>query len=175
MGQRFSVRLVPLLLIFCTGAVIGCLSSQSARDQSAREEAADRAAVIGTWEYEVQGVAPLERGTFRITIKKGRLRGIIRDRRRGRIRARVEVNDSRLELSLDNLRISGHIENDEFTGSLRRHEWDITASSSRNNVRSRFRPPSAYLFARRVESAAAADTPSILECRPILREANGCN
>lgn len=158
---------VLLFFLFGAGLVGACASSQSTQD-----EAVARAAVVGTWAYEVEGFAPLERGRFRITIQDGDLQGIVRDRRLGRLHARVQVHDSRLELALDDLRISGYIEDDQFTGYLRRSQWDVTARRQ-TRTRSEFR--SASLFARRVRSAAAVDKPEILECRSLLREANGCD
>ena len=145
---------------------MGCASSQSAE-----EKAAARASVIGTWEYRVDGMAPLDQGVFQISTKNGRLRGIVQDRRLGRLRARVDVGNSRLELAFDDLRISGFIENDTFTGYLRRRQWDVS-TRSRYRRRSRFR--SASLFARRVKSAVSADKPSALDCRSLLREADDC-
>lgn len=167
MRRRFSTISAPFLLVLCAGLVMGCASSQSTT-----EDAASQAAVVGTWEYKVNGAAPLDQGVFRITTKDGRLRGILRDRRLGRLRARVDVNDSRLELSFEDLRISGYVEDDQLTGFLRRRKWDV---STRRQSRRRSRFRSASFSARRVQSAAAADTPSILECRSLLREANGCN
>ena len=165
MKRSFATILVLPLL--CVGLVTGCASSESTTN-----DAAVRAAVVGTWEYRVQGRAPLDQGVFRISMQNGRLRGILQDRRRGRLRVRVHAGDSRLALALDDLRISGHIEDDQFTGFLRRQQWDVSSRRRYHRRRSRFR--SASLFARRVQSAAAADTPSILECRSLLREANGC-
>ncbi|PSQ51120.1 MAG: hypothetical protein BRD28_06125 [Bacteroidetes bacterium QH_10_64_37] len=166
MRRSVSTTLTPLLFALCAGILGGCASSQSAQ-----EKATARAAVIGTWEYNVEGTAPLDQGIFRITTKDGQLQGIIRDRRLGRLRARVDANDSRLELAVDDLRISGYIEDDEFRGSLRRRQWNV---STRRRYRRRSRFRSASVFARRVQSGTAADTPSVLECRSILREANGC-
>lgn len=166
MRRHLLLRFAPLLVL-CSGLVIGCASSQSAQ-----EKAAAQAAVIGTWEYRVDGVAPLDQGVFQIARKNGRLQGIVQDRRRGRLRARVDVGDSRLELSIDDFRISGFIEDDQFTGFLRRRQWDVS-TRSRYRRRSRFR--SASLFARRVQSAVTAEKPSALECRPLLRETDDCS
>jgi hypothetical protein len=168
MRRRFSATFVLPLLALCAGFVMGCLPSE----QTTKENAAARAAVIGTWEYRVEGAAPLDEGIFQITTQDGRLRGIVEDRRLGRRRARVDLNDSRLELSFDEFLISGHVEDNQFTGFLERREWNV-ASQRRPPRRSQFR--SVSLLARRVQRAGVADTPSILECRPILREANGCN
>lgn len=166
MRRLLSARQLLLLLIPLAGLVGGCASSRSAG-----EVAASRAAVIGTWKYQVDGMAPLDRGVFHITSKNGRLRGIVRDQRRGRLFAEVRVNDSRMELTLGNFLISGRIEDGQFMGTLRRERWDVTVPY-RVRRRSRFR--SASFYARRVQSAAAADLVPILECRSILREANGC-
>ncbi|MEF8815295.1 MAG: hypothetical protein V5A20_03725 [Salinibacter sp.] len=165
---RFCLLRFALLLVFGAGLVVGgCASSRSTQD-----EAAARTAVVGTWTYEVRGVAPLDQGRFRITTQNGDLRGIVRDRRLGRLRARVEVRDTRLQLTIDDLRISGFVEDDQFTGSLRRSQWTVTARRQ-TRTRSRFR--SASLFAQRVRSAAAVDKPEILDCRSLLREASGCD
>jgi hypothetical protein len=166
MRRHFLPTLAPLLVL-CAGLLVGCASSQSAE-----EKAAARAAVIGTWEYRVDGMAPLDQGVFQITTRNGRLRGIVQDRRLGRLRARVDVGNSRLELAFDDLRISGFIEDDKFTGYLRRRQWDVS-TRSRYRRRSRFR--SASLFARRVESGVSADKPSALECEPLLRETDDCS
>jgi hypothetical protein len=127
---------------------------------------------MGTWKYEVNGDAPLDAGTFRIHQKNGRLQGALTDRRRGRLRARVDVRASRLELRVNDLRISGSIEDGTFTGVLRRSQWSVTPRQPRRS-RSRFR--SASLSARRIQSATSADTPSVLDCQSILREARGCH
>ena len=156
-----------LLLVFGAGLVGGCASSRSTQNKAAAQTA-----VVGTWTYEVRGVAPLDQGRFRITTQNGDLQGIVRDRRLGRLRARVRVRDSRLELTINDLRISGYVEDDQFTGSLRRSQWTVTA---RRRTRSRSRFRSASLFAKRVRSATAVDKPEILECRSLLREASGCN
>lgn len=168
MRRRFSTTFILLLFVLCAGFVMGCLPSK----QTTKEDAAARAAVIGTWEYRVDGAAPLNEGIFRITTQDGRLEGIVQDRRLGRWQARVDVTNSRLELSFDNFLISGYVENDEFTGFLERRQWNV-ANQRRPRRRSQFR--SVSLLARRVQRAGVADTPEILECRPVLREANGCN
>ena len=166
MGRSTLPRLVFLLL--GVSLAVGCGTSQSAT-----EKATAQAAVLGTWEYEVDGTAPLDRGVFHITTQGDRLRGIVRDQRLGRFRARVDVSSSRLALVLDELRISGHIEDDQFTALLRRPQWDVTQRSQYRRRRARGR--SATLYARRIRSGATADKPSILECRSLLREADGCS
>lgn len=162
--RRLLLSLLPLLSLGVLGG--GCASSETAV-----EVAASRAAAIGTWKYEVDGFAPLDRGLFHITSRDGRLRGIVRDQRRGRLIARVNVNDSRMELTVGTLRISGRIEDGQFTGTLRRQRFDASVAYLRRRQR-RFR--SAPLYARRVRSATAVDGASALECRSILREATGC-
>lgn len=168
-------RVRPLhfaLLLLGVGLAAGCASSRSTENDTS--DAADRAAAIGTWKYEVDGYAPLSTGVFQITEQDGRLQGFLRDRRRGRLRARVKLKDRRLELIIDELRVSGRIEDGQFTGFLRRQQWGVTTRRrTRRRTRSRFR--SASVYAQRVRSASAADRPSILECESILREANGCD
>ncbi|MCS3627085.1 hypothetical protein [Salinibacter ruber] len=160
------IRLL-LLLVLGAGLLGGCASSRSAQD-----EVAARAAAVGTWSYEVEDVAPLDQGRFRITIQDGDLRGVVRDQRLGRLRASVRVRDSRLEIDLRDLRISGYIEDGRFTGVLRRSQWEVT-TRRQSRTRSQFR--SASLFARRVRSATAVDKPGVLECRSLLREAGDCD
>ena len=157
---------LPLLLILGAGLVGGCASSRSTQD-----EAAARAAAVGTWSYEVEDFAPLDQGRFRITVQDGDLRGIVRDRRLGRLRASVRVRDSRLEIDLRDLRIAGYIEDDQFTGFLRRSQWEVT-TRRQTRARSQFR--SASLFARRIRSATAVDKPGVLECQSLLWEAGDC-
>lgn len=165
--RKLSFLPVLVLCAVAPGLLGACASSRATDDQAAR-----RASVVGTWEYDVEGWAPLDQGRFQITVQEGSLQGLVRDRHLGRLRARVEVHDSRLELALDDLRISGYVKDGQFTGVLRRSQWDVTASRPRQ-PRSQFR--SATLFAERVRSAAAADTPNVLECRSLLREADGCD
>lgn len=166
--MRRSARLHLLLLLVVGPGLLGaCATPRSAQDRAAL-----RASVVGTWAYDVEGRAPLDQGRFQITVRDGTLRGLVRDRRLGRLRARVEMHDSRLELSIDDLRISGYVEDNQFTGVLRQSQWDVTARRQRRS-RSRFR--SATLFAERIRSAAVADKPTILECQSLLREANGCD
>lgn len=166
MPRPCRIRL-PLLLILGAGLLGACASSRSAQD-----EAAARAAAVGTWSYEVEDFAPLDQGRFHITVQDGDLLGIVRDRRLGRLRASVRVHDSRLEIDLRDLRISGYIEDDQFTGFLRRPQWEVT-TRRQTRTRSQFR--SASLFARRVRSAAAVDKPEVLECRSLLREVDECD
>lgn len=165
--QPLYVRCLLIWYLIGFGLLGGCTSSDAARDQ-----AAARAAVVGTWSYEVKGFAPLDQGRFRIMIQDGDLQALVRDQRRGRLRARVEIHGSRLELTFGNLRISGYVEDDQFTGSLHRIEWDVRSQPD-TRVRSQFQ--SIPLFAQRVRSAAAVDKPEVLECRPLLREKDGCN
>lgn len=157
------------LLLLSVGLTLGCASSQSTEDKTA-----SRAAAIGTWEYEVDGFAPLKAGVFRIAERRGRLQALVQDQRQGRFQARVDVSNRRLELTVDDLRISGRIEDDQFTGFLRRDQWDVsTTQRTRRQRRSSFR--SASFHAQRVNSASTVDRPSILDCESILREADGCN
>lgn len=73
-----------------------------------------RTAAIGTWKYRVEGPAALSRGEFRIAVEEDQLRALMRDERRGRLTAQVVLDGARMELSLNELRISGRIEDDTF-------------------------------------------------------------
>lgn len=168
--MRRALPLRLILLLLGLGLTAGCTSSRSTVD-----DAAARAAAIGTWEYKVTGTAPLNAGVFQIAERNGRLQALVRDRRRGRFRARVTVRDTRLELSIDDLRISGRIEDDQFTGFLRLQQWDVSTRQRTRRRRRTSRSHSASFYARRIRSASARDRPSVLECESILREANGCN
>lgn len=156
--------LLPLLVAVLTP---GCSSSRSATDT-----AASRALALGTWKYRVTGRAPLYRGVFHVTSRNGRLQALVRDKRRGRLTARVRVTDSRMELIIGRLRVSGHIENGRYSGFLRLDQWD--ASASLRPRRPRLNSSTASLFAKRVQDGARGDATSALKCRSILREANGC-
>lgn len=160
--QAFLLILLPIALI--TG---GCASSQSTSSDSRA-----RAAAIGTWEYRVTGNAPLDRGTFQISVENGRLKGTVRDQRRGRFRAQVDVSGSRMELTVGRLRISGKIEDERFSGFLRLQQWDVSTSSRRRRRQSGL--TTASLYAERVRSGGAAGAVPALDCRSILREADGC-
>lgn len=164
---RFPSARVLIGVLLAAALAGGCASSQSTQSSEAA-----RAAALGTWRYQVEGAAPLNRGFFQITLRDGRLQGLVRDRRRGRLRARVDLRNSRLELVVDEMRISGYIEDGTFTAFLRPQRWSVTTTQRRGRYRQQTR--SVSLYAERVRSAAAADTPSILDCESILREADGC-
>lgn len=170
-SMRRAFLLEFVLLFLGLGLIMGCASSRSTQD-----DAATRAAAVGTWKYEVDGFAPLHAGVFQIAERDGRLQALVQDRRQGRFRARVHVKDRRMELTIDELRISGRIEDDQFTGFLRLQRWDVSTRTRQRTRRRRKRQfRSASLHARRVRSASAVDEPSVLKCESILREANGCN
>lgn len=161
-------RIIPSLLVLGVLSIaIGCASSEPTQSETAA-----RAAALGTWQYQVDGIAVLNRGEFTITEKEGRLRAQIRDDRRGRFFARVQLNGSRMQLSLKDLRISGRIEDDSFTGTLRRPVWDVTSSS---RMRRSSRTRSASLVAHRVSSGMPSDPKTPLDCPSILWETDdGC-
>lgn len=161
-------KILPSLIVFgVLTLVIGCASSEPTESETAA-----RSAALGTWEYRVDGIAPLNRGEFTITEKDGQLRAQIRDDRRGRFVARVQLNGSRLQLSMNDLRISGRIEDGSFTGTLRRPIWDVSTSS---RMRRSSRTRSASLVARRVASGSATGPETALDCPPILWETDdGC-
>ena len=165
-------RLLARWVVLFLGGVLalGCASSQSTQLPTASQ-----AAVIGTWEYEVEGIAPLDEGTFYITRKNGRLQALVRDRRWGRLQAQVDLDDTRLELSVEDLEISGYIEDEQFSAFLRRDQWGINTRRRITSMRPRSRFQSVSLYARRIRSATVADTPSILDCESLLRETDECS
>lgn len=161
-----------IALSFLTAFIVGVFAAGCASTHSPEEEARARAAAIGTWEYRVDGVAALHRGEFQITTENGRLRAQIRDERRGRFVARVKLNGSRMQLALENLRISGRIEDGSFTGTLYRPTWDVTTSSrSRRSSQTR----SASLVAQRIASSPVVERSLPFDCPSILWETDdGC-
>jgi hypothetical protein len=77
-----------------------------------------------------------------------------------------------MELLLDDIRISGYVEDGTFRGFLRRQAWSVV---SRQSHRRGDRTRSVTLYARRIQRAAPADKPSVLDCPPLLREVDDCS
>lgn len=152
---------LPLLTsaLVCLALTAACSTSQPA---SGPDAAAERAAVVGLWEYQASNSAYLDRGVFKITVQDGRLQGTLRDNRLGALPIRVEVRDRSMEMVVDDLRINGRLDDDKFTAFVRRPMWDVS-SRQRAGYRNRSRqnPPTGSLFARRIESmgTAVADVP----------------
>lgn len=150
---------LPVLLVVW---VVGCASSPPAE-----ETAEARAAALGTWEYKVEGIGELSRGTFYITVREDRLRAYVRDEQRGRFIARVRLTGSHMELDLRDLRISGEIEDDTFSGRLYHPDWEVSSSRQRRRFS---RPRFTLLVARRTARSSLYDLQSPLDCPSILRE-----
>lgn len=137
----------------------GCAS------RTAEEIADERAQVLGTWEYNADGIHALQRGTLTITVRDGKLVGQIRDRWRGKINADVNLQGRHMELSLQDIRITGQIERGRFTGSVRQPTWDV----SRSRVR---RQSDGYFVARRVRSESVMGEATDYGCASLLRESS---
>lgn len=166
-GRFPTIRAALTVLLVCT---VGMACSSS---QRTTERAASHAAAIGTWKYEVSGRAPINQGTFTITLKKGRLYAVIRDKYRGPLAAEVHVRSSRMELTIGSLHVSGHIEDDRFSGFLRPEQYDVSIDDP--DAQPSRRREVAYLRAERVRSASVIDDPRVLDCESLLREESGCS
>lgn len=147
--------------------LVGCATTSSAPSP------AERAAVVGVWEYRTSGSPHLGRGTLHIRVNNGRLHALLQDTRRGRMNVRVSQRGSRIEFTLDQILVSGRVEDDRLVGLFRHPTWDVSTSQ---NVRGRQanRPgsDSGSIVARRVQNPAwIADVPG-LGCPSILEEAN---
>lgn len=151
---RFPLALVLLV------ALIGCVSSRSPE-----EVASERAEVLGTWEYQTEGINILQRGTLRITEENGDLIGRFRDSWRGKLDVEIALQGSHMEFTLDDYRVSGQLTNGEFTASIRRPLWDVSRSHPDPQ-------PVGYFEARRLQREAAQNEFTDLGCHSLLRESS---
>lgn len=158
------------VLLTCLGCCIAVLVSGCATSGPTHspEDVAD---VVGVWKYTTTGSSGLEGGILRITVREGRLRGTIRDRRNGMLSARIRVNGERVDLRIQDLHASGRVDNGTFEAFLRRPLWDVSTSQ---NVRRRDhtrRPSNSGMFiARRVTSFQDAFDTTPSACTPLLEE-----
>lgn len=154
------------LLVFLLGSTVlgGCTSS---RPPEERREA--QAKALGTWQYRVTGTPVLDRGTFRVERQGERLIVKIRDTRRGPLQGRVRVRDDRMTMRLDQMVVSGQVEDDRFRASVDVATWDV-----RDNMRTRSPSRTSYqlrgtLFAERTGGPRDRPAPSH-GCDPLLYE-----
>ncbi|WP_028566763.1 hypothetical protein [Salisaeta longa] len=155
--------IVGVLGVCVLGACSGL--SNSASQPSAHE--AHR--VLGTWQYQANGTQVLSRGTFQIAMRKGQLRGILRDAKRGAIPLQVRVHNNRLSLDLEAYQVRGIVEGDAFTATLERPMWDVSVAPPTSRVpRAAPRDDRGALFARRVERAGLAVPP--LGCKDVAMQ-----
>jgi hypothetical protein len=140
--------------------VVGCTSSRSAE-----EVASDRANVLGVWKYRTDGVSMLQHGTLQIRVQDGRLTGRFNDQWRGTVEANVLLDGSHMEFNLNQVRISGRIQQDRFEGAIRRSFWDVSESGNE-----RARP--GYIVARRVRAQSVVTEMVDVGCPSLLHEAS---
>lgn len=148
------------LILALSLGLVGCASSQSPA-----ELAAERDAVIGTWEYDTDEISFLQYGTLTIHVQDGELVGRLRDQWRGKLKADVRLHGRHLELILNRARIVGRIERGRFRGTVSSQPWHVTQSSPD--------PLSSPTFvARRVRTHSIRHGPSRLGCPSLLRESS---
>lgn len=165
MRQRRSIFSSITSLLLLAGVLAGCASTAPAPSP------AERAAVVGVWEYRTSGSPYLGQGTLHIRIRNGRLRAQLRDTQRGRMDAQVNQRGSRIELALDHIRVSGRVENDKLVGLFRRPTWDVSTSQDVRSTRSRrYGSDSGSIVARRVQNPGVVGAVPTLGCTPILVE-----
>lgn len=157
-------RLVPpagaaVVLALAISLCLGCTS------RSAEEIAAQRTRVLGTWEYQTNGIRALERGTLYVSERDGELVARIQDRWRGQIEGDINLRAPRMELDLDHLRIRGRLEQGRFVGSVQTQTWSVSQSRGQRQRRGQF-------VARRVSSKSPTDAADRFGCSPLLWESS---
>ncbi len=139
--------------------MLGCSTTRAPE-----EIAAEHAKVTGVWKYRTNGTRALQRGTLRITVEEGRLKGRFLDSWRGRMDALVQIHGSRMELQLDRVRISGRLRENRFEGVVQRNEWDVTPQGPHRSSPGRF-------LARRVQTGSMEHSEEF-GCPSLLRESS---
>lgn len=162
--RRLSVGLqhrwfLAVLLVPAT-VLSGCTSPRTAD-----EIAADRARVLGTWEYHADGIRALQRGTLQIQVQDGKLVGRLQDSWRGPVETQVDLRGSYMELALSQLRITGQLEQGRFVGSVRESPWSVSSSETRTGSTGSF-------VARRVRRESSGDDRTDFGCTSLLRESS---
>lgn len=153
-GVPYSV-LVSVLILAC----IGCSGANTVEKTVQEQEA-----VLGTWRYQAQGLSRLREGTFQVQLQENRFVVELRDRWHGWRMGRMNVHGSHLEIHFDQLHISGRLEGNEFTGSVRGASWDV--SRSHPDTRS------GRFVARRVQGVTDEDGEATLGCPSLLWESS---
>lgn len=144
-------------------ALVLAVGLSACTSRTAEEIAEDRARVLGSWEYQTDGIAALQRGTLQISAHKDTLVGRIQDTWRGTLEARVSLRGAHMELQLDRVRITGDLEGNRFTGSVQKPVWDTARGDP-------WRGSTGYFVARRVRSESATGARNNLGCPSLLRE-----
>lgn len=163
----FSLWFLPFELQsrWIAAALVLALALTACSSRTAEEIADDRAQVLGTWEYQTDGIRSLQRGTLQITERDGKLVGQIQDSWRGRIEARVDVRGPYMALDFDRLRITGQLERGRFAGSVRNELWDVSHSRTHGGS-------DGYFVARRVHSKSTMDEVTDFGCASLLHESS---
>lgn len=162
--RRLVVPRTVLLGVLLLGVTFaGCATTASAPSPE------ERAAVVGVWEYRTSGSPYLGRGTIHFQVRNGRLQAMLRDTQQGRLRANVNQRGTRLELDLNQVRVSGRIEDDRFVGLFSRPMWDVSTSQEVHHRRQRT-SNSGSIVARRVRSPEWMGSVPGLDCPSILVE-----
>jgi hypothetical protein len=126
---------------------------------------------MGTWAYRTTGTPLLDQGSIQIERQDERLTATVRDTRRGRLRARVNVRDDRMELRLDDVVISGRLEDGRYQATVELATWDVRAGRSMAPSSQWAREARGSLVAHRQDTGPREATPSE-RCRPLLRESS---
>jgi len=145
-------------------ALTGCAASGPAGPT-----APETAAVVGRWTYQTRGTSLLGDGRLRIEVRDERLRATLHDDRRGRLVARVRVDEERIEFDVEHIEVAGRVEDGRITGIVRWSMWDVS-----NQRSPRHGTPSAggTLVARRLGAPAVRSSPTEYGCVPLLRESS---
>lgn len=151
---RSGLLLCMLLLGVGLG---GCASSRTG------DQVDDRMQALGTWEYWTTGIGMLQRGTFQIVSQDGNLVARFRDQWRGPFEAEVRLRGDRMVLILDHLRITGQLRHNQFRGTARTPEWDLSRESARDGSPGTFQ-------ARRVHPQQDTGGRDRYGCPSLLRE-----
>lgn len=151
---------VVFLLAGCTASAPTAISPEQA------------SSVVGVWEYDVTGSPHLANGTLKIGFQDGRLTGTVRDRQRGHLSARIRLQGRRFEMRVDEVYVSGRVEDNRLQAFCRRPLWDVSTSQNVGRTGQPRRPSySARLVARRVTAFPSAPA-SASRCDPLLEEVN---
>lgn len=155
---RSAILSGTVLLCVVGGLLVACTSSRSPE-----EIASDRAAVLGLWEYRASGTSVLQRGTLQIHVQDGRLKGHIQDQWRGPAEANVIVDNGHMDLTLNQVRISGRVHRGRFEAAVRDEFWDVSERGNRHSG-------SGSFVAERIRKGSTSDDETDFGCPSLLRE-----
>lgn len=151
-----SLLATTLALCLVWGVLEGCASSRSPE-----EIASDRAEVVGLWSYRANGTDQLHRGRLQIHVEDGQLKGRVQDQWRGTREVKVFVENGHMDVTLNQMRISGRLYGGRFEGIIRNELRDASKSSLRQSGRGTF-------VAKRIRRATSPNED--LDCPSLLRE-----